>query len=248
VYNESAEYRADLVASWVPDPMVPAVPPPVLDTVVAVATDDDGGRVVSSGPADATAAGEEERLDADVEASKHARYISAFEPQAQDLNEKQTSAGAEITALVQQIQELQKATQRSIAAEMESYVESHGSNSLLEDEAGRARILELCEDIRRRCGRLSSREAKAELERLLQQAATGQPAHLQATEAGAAGPSAPGAEPGAMPLLEVPRGKQPLSLFDWRIWSQARPTLWRFGDAANLYPWRDQPLLTQECG
>ena len=43
--------------------------------------------------------------------------------------------------------------------------------------------------------------------------------------------------------MEVPRGKQPLSLFDWKIWSQAR--LWLFGETANLYPGREQPLLTQ---
>ena len=88
----------ELVASWVPDPAVPAVPSVILDTVVAVATEDDGGRVISAGPADATAAGEEERLDAEVEASKNARYISAFEPQAQDLNEKLTSASHSVSA------------------------------------------------------------------------------------------------------------------------------------------------------
>ena len=46
--------------------------------------------------------------------------------------------------------------------------------------------------------------------------------------------------------LVVPRAKVPLSLWDWRVWSQARPTLWRYGDAGNLYPARDTDLKTDE--
>ena len=38
-----------------------------------------------------------------------------------------------------------------------------------------------------------------------------------------------------MPLLQVPRGRKPLSLWDWRVWPQAKPHLWRYGDAGNLY-------------
>ena len=38
-----------------------------------------------------------------------------------------------------------------------------------------------------------------------------------------------------MPLLQVPRGRKPLSLWDWRVWPQAKPHLWRYGDASNLY-------------
>jgi hypothetical protein len=37
-----------------------------------------------------------------------------------------------------------------------------------------------------------------------------------------------------IPLLQVPRGKVPLSLWDWKVWSQARPSLWRYGDCCNL--------------
>ena len=32
------------------------------------------------------------------------------------------------------------------------------------------------------------------------------------------------------------------------MWSQARPPLWWYGDAANLYPGRHTPLLTNEGG
>ena len=49
-----------------------------------------------------------------------------------------------------------------------------------------------------------------------------------------------------MPNLRVPRGATPFSLWDWRAWSQARPTLWQYGDAANLAPARPVPLLTHE--
>ena len=46
--------------------------------------------------------------------------------------------------------------------------------------------------------------------------------------------------------LQQPRGRVPLSLWDWRIWTMARPTLWRFGDAGNLYPDRETPLTIIE--
>ena len=38
-----------------------------------------------------------------------------------------------------------------------------------------------------------------------------------------------------MPLLQVPRGRKPLSLWDWKVWPLAKPHLWRYGDASNLY-------------
>ena len=52
--------------------------------------------------------------------------------------------------------------------------------------------------------------------------------------------------PGTIPRLEVPRSSTPLSLWDWKVWSQARPTLWRYGDAGNLDPKRSVPLLVHE--
>ena len=44
----------------------------------------------------------------------------------------------------------------------------------------------------------------------------------------------------------MPRGSTPFSLWDWRAWAQARPTLWQYGDAANLDPTQPTPLLTHE--
>ena len=43
-----------------------------------------------------------------------------------------------------------------------------------------------------------------------------------------------------------PWGALPFSLWDWRAWAQARPTLWLYGDATNLGPARPTPLLTHE--
>ena len=38
-----------------------------------------------------------------------------------------------------------------------------------------------------------------------------------------------------MPLLQMPQGRKPLSLWDWRVWPQVKPHLWRYGEASNLY-------------
>ena len=142
VYRE-AEYREDLVAKWVPDKENPAVPNIILDKVVAVPLEGDAGTVISSGPADATAAGDAERLDADVEASRQARYISAFETHVEDLNEAKTSGTLEVVSLINQLEQLEQTAQRSVAAETETVLES---GATLPDEAGRERILALCQD------------------------------------------------------------------------------------------------------
>ena len=70
-----------------------------------------------------------------------------------------------------------------------------------------------------------------------------------ASGAKASGSASPKDRPEAsasIPCLQVPRGKAPLSLYDWKIWAQARPTLWRYGDACNLFPERQTPLLPVE--
>lgn len=45
--------------------------------------------------------------------------------------------------------------------------------------------------------------------------------------------------------LTVARGKKPLSFWDWKIWTMARPRLWRYGDAGNLFE-RETSLATSE--
>ena len=114
-------YDEHLISSWVQEPALESVPQPILDAVVAVAMDSPG-KIVADGPGDATASGEQDCLDADVEAAKQARYISAFEPQVADLNEK-SSATAEVVALIQQLENLDRTAQRSVAAEVESAIE-----------------------------------------------------------------------------------------------------------------------------
>lgn len=146
------EYRRDLVSSWVPDPRVPVVPQVLLDRVVAVPLEGSPGEVVAEGPGDATASGELDRMDSDIAAAREARCIAAFEPEAQDLNGGNRGA-MEVAALIQQLEELNQAAQRSVAAEIESAVEAG-----LVDDAGRARILEICEKVRKSCARLEDGE------------------------------------------------------------------------------------------
>ena len=112
------------------------------------------GKVVATGPADATASGETERADADAEAAAQARYVSAFSPDhipgAQD-----SRASLEVSALMQQLEELDHAAQRSVATEVESAIEG---GACLVDDAGRDRILEICKEIRTQAAKLSQPE------------------------------------------------------------------------------------------
>ena len=243
VYSDK-EYNRELVARWVPDPEEAVVPQLILDAVVAVPLETDPGEVVAEGPADATAMGEAERMDADVAAARDARYIAAFDPDAGDLSNKHTGS-MQVAALMQQLEELDQVAQRSVAGEVESALESQlGEGACLVDEAGRQRILEICEKVRKSCARLGDAEKKCKLQLELQKTATGiqdwqRPDGF--TDA-ASSESTSGQNPGAVAHLLQPRGSTPLSLWDWRIWAMARPTLWRFGDAANLYPDRQTPL------
>ena len=65
------------------------------------------------GPADATAMGEAERMDADMAAARDARYIAAFEPDVQDLN-GEGRGSMEVVSLMQQLEELDQSAQRSV--------------------------------------------------------------------------------------------------------------------------------------
>ena len=137
------------------------VPTIILDAVVAVKAVDDPGRIIASGPADATVDGEQDRLDADVDAAKQARYISAFEPQVVDLNER-NSATSEIVSLLNQLEDLDATAQRSVASEVESAIEG---GACLTDDVGRSRILDLCRENRKKCQRLDASETRNKLEK-----------------------------------------------------------------------------------
>ena len=203
--------------------------------MVAVPLQEHPGTVVSSGAADATVCGSEEQADADVAAAKEARCIHAFEPQVEDVN-PDTSGAAEITSLMQQLEDISYAAERSVATEVEAALEG---GACLVDDAGRERILDMCKDIRKRCEKLSKPERQQKLQAQLAEIASrsGQTSSSDDNRA---------ASGDAVPLLEVPRGDKPLSLWDWQIWSMAMPSLFTFGDAANLYPHRETPLLTSE--
>ena len=76
---KTAVYDAQLVEEWCPDANRAQVPPTIVDSVVSVPVGEDGpGRVVASGPGDATAGGAQEKEDAEVEAAKQAQIINAF--------------------------------------------------------------------------------------------------------------------------------------------------------------------------
>ena len=212
------------------------MPPVIVENVVAVPPRDWGeiaaDRVINSGPGDATSAGEAEREDAEVQAAKDARFISAFSPD--DIpGAEQSAACMDVAALQSQLEQLQDATKRSVAAEVESAIEG---GACLVDEAGRDRILEICRGIRQSATKLSHHERQNKLQRELQKAALGQ--HNWQSEANDAQ---------VLSELVCPRDAKPLSLWDWQVWTQARPTLWRYGDAGNLDPKRtDAPLLAHE--
>ena len=76
----------------------------------------------------------------------------------------------------------------------------------------------------------------------LQKTATGQQEWQAPSNDGATAASS-----GQLAHLLQPRSSTPLSYWDWRIWTMARPTLWRFGDAANLYTDREVPLTVAIC-
>ena len=220
VYNVEAEYKRELIAEWSPDLNTPRVPDIILDAVVAVSLEEDPGQVVASGPADATVEGEIDRMDADVEAAKSARYIAAFDPFPSDLNNTHTGS-MEVTALMQQLEDLDQTAQRSVAAEVESALENRiGEGACLVDESGRRRILDICGKIRTSCARLDDAEKKCKLQLELQKTATGNQDWQHSESAGASSSSS-----NTIPHLQAPRASTPLSLWDWKIWTMARLTI-----------------------
>ena len=58
-----AKYDETLLASWLPSDARSAVPPIILDRVVGVPLEEDAGTTVASGSADATVAGQQDRMD-----------------------------------------------------------------------------------------------------------------------------------------------------------------------------------------
>ena len=237
VYKTWARRDDALMAKWnLRHGAAPSVPAVILDRVVAVPTEE-AGDVQAAGPGDATAAGQAEQEDAEFQASRQSRCISAFHPDdiPVDPNAK---AAMDVASLEAQLKDLDEAAQRSVAAEVESAVEG---GACLMDEVGRARVLDLCAAVRKTASRISSTDRQYKLQAAFQRAANGVPQKVRTCSEPAAGASS-----ATVDHLTVPRGKRPMSLFDWRAWTQARPTLWCYGDASNLYPDREVPLTTRE--
>lgn len=189
-------YDEQLKSSCVPDPAVGTVLQSILDAVVAIQAAEDPKRMVSSRPADATVDGERYRLDADVAATKQARYISAFEPQVADLNER-NSATSEVAALLNQLEDLDATAQRSVASEVESAIDG---GACLTDDIGRTRILNICRESREKCQRPDASEMRNKLEKEMQAAVLGVAKWQE------------GVDGNGIPLLQLPRNKLLLSL------------------------------------
>ena len=259
VYAEGvSEINRAVLTEWLQEQEC-AVPPPVLDCVVTVPVGTAGpGKMRQDGPADAT----EQRTSPDEEP-----VVFAMEPTVSDFNDRRNDMCNKIVMLLQKLEELEAAGARSVAVEMESLVDEEET---LIDHLGRQRILALCQEIQESCRKLSSQELRRKLEGELRDAVMGKSRWFLASESQPGsqtsqqvnvtrtGQSESHAQVGvtsdsevgvttelAVPHLAVARGKKPLSLWDWKIWTMSRPRLWRYGDGGNLFE-RDASLSTTE--
>jgi len=245
------EINRELLTEWLDQ----QVPQPVLDCVVTVPVGEGGpGQMRQEGPAGAT----EQRTTPDEEP-----VVFAMEPEVSDFNEGRNDVCSRIVTLLQKLEELEAAGARSVAVEMETFVDEQQT---LVDHVGRQRILDLCKEIHESCQKLSAGDLRRKLEEELRDAVMGKSRwFLSSSSSVSSGVATGGTEAavsgvgvtteGALPTsqvdsnkpghLVVARGKKPLSLWDWKIWTMARPRLWRYGDAGNLFE-RETPLATNE--
>ena len=206
------------------------VPPVVLDCVLTVPVGRDGpGTMRQEGPAQAT--------DGHVSCSQD-EVVFATEPEVKDFNDDETDVSSRVAIMLQKLEELEAAGARSVAVEMASLMED---DAVLLDHLGRRRIQKLCDEIQETCRKLSTQDMRRKLEVELRDAVMGKSPWLLPEE------NAPEEQSQTYEAqhLMVARDKKPLSLFDWKIWSMAKPRLWRYGDASNLFD-REEPLSTAE--
>lgn len=221
-----AEINQEILTEWLAGEDS-AVPPVVLDCVVTVPVGQQGpGEMKQQGPAEATE-GRQESRDGFEQTT-----VFAMEPQVSDYNESQNEVATRVATLLSKLEELEQAGARSVALEMESLVEEE---TTLIDYIGRKRILDLCKEVHESCQKLSGAECRRKLEGELRDAVMGKSRWAQSAAE----------DQRAVHHLFVARAKKPLSLWDWKIWSMAKPRLWRYGDASNLYD-REVPLATAE--
>ena len=229
-----AEINRELLTEWLQD-AEEAVPPVVLDCVVTVPVGEDGPGVMrQEGPADATADHVQVQQD---------ETVFAMESQVKDFNEEKTDVSTKIVSLLEKIDELEAAGARSVSVELATLM---GDDTTLVDHLGRQRILQLCDEVQETCRKLSAADARRKLELELRDAVMGKSRWLLPSESPQEELGQADAESGcAAKHLFVARGKKPLSLFDWKIWTMAKPKLWRYGDAGNLFD-REEALSTRE--
>ena len=224
------EINRKLLTEWM-EGVEERVPSVVLDCVVSVPVGVEGPGVMrQEGPADA--------IEDHVKDNRE-ETVFAMEPEVRDYNEEETEVGSKVAMLLEKIEELEAAGARSVAVEVASQM---SEDVTLVDHVGRKRILDLVDEIQATCRKVSAVDARKKLEKELSHAVMGKSswmlpdAHDRQEE---------DVTPAASKHLLVARGKKLLSLFDWKIWTMAKPRLWRFGDAANLFD-REEPLSTSE--
>jgi hypothetical protein len=203
--------------------------------VVTVPVGEDGpGIMRQEGPADATAEHVQVQQD---------ETVFALESEVKDFNEENTDVNTKIVSLLEKIDELESAGARSVSVELATLM---GEDTTLVDHLGRQRILQLCDEVQETCRKLSAPDARRKLEMELRDAVMGKSRWLLPSETSNEEPVQEDADSGrAAKHLLVARGKKPLSLFDWKIWTMAKPKLWRYGDAGNLFD-REEALSTRE--
>ena len=242
---------------------------------MAVPVGDAGpGTVRQTGPADATEAGEQARQETSISQDLSETCVLAMEPQVEDFNSHGREVSMMLVGMLQKLEELEHAGARSVGLEMESMVDEQrtlvdhlGRKNILElcrQIHESCRQLSAAEQQRRLEQELrdavmgKSRWLRApEAERVQRDAEPGADP-LQRDGEADADPARRDAEADADPVqrdaeedngqasrLLVARGKRPLSLWDWKIWTMAKPRLWRYGDAGNLFE-RDTNLSTSE--
>ena len=122
VYKTWASRDDTLLAKWNLRPGArPTVPDAILDRVVAVPTDE-AGDVQAAGPGDATAAGQAEQADAEVQAARQSRCMWAFHPEVIPLDPC-AKAAMDVASLTAQLKVIDEAAHRPVAAQVESAVE-----------------------------------------------------------------------------------------------------------------------------
>ncbi|CAE7026696.1 unnamed protein product [Symbiodinium sp. CCMP2592] len=266
------EINRSLLAEWCGDQDA-VVPPPVLDCVVAVPVGEHGPGVVrQSGPAEATEVAQRARDSSESETcvlamepqvqdfNAHGREISMLVVSMLQKLEELQEAGARSVALEMETmvdeqrnlvdelgcqtildlcRQIHDSCRQLSAAEKQNRLERELRDAVM----GKSKWLHVPE------ADLVRTQAEQEDCQVASGAGPGQPGGAQEN-----GRAVPEADPqhrdakeehGQAAHLLVARGKQPLSLWDWKIWTMAKPRLWRYGDAGNLFE-RDTNLSTSE--